>query len=192
MKKAVVFSFVRMNPPTKGHEILVNRMLSFAKLGDADNVLFLSKSEKTNDNPIPFIHKKRIVTAAFPDINVGDDVNNPFDALMQLYLIGYEQIVFMVGSDRFEKFNDGRFAQWAKDIGIEYFAIVSAGQRDNSRTAKGASATKLRELARRGLEEKFSNGLPNRLNSKMKKQTYQLTRKGLMQPVQRRKLNART
>jgi hypothetical protein len=194
MKKAVVFSFCRMNPPTKGHEILVKGMLSLAKLGNADTILFLSQSVD-KDNPLRYETKRRIVRAAFPKIKVSGDklASNPYLALMQLHLSGkYDQIVFMVGSDRYEKFSNGRFAEWAKDIGIKQFAIVSAGQRDNSNTAKGASATKLRELARSGSETKFCAGLPNQLNSTMKKQVYQLTVKGLVKPVQRRKANART
>lgn len=192
MKKAVVFSFVRMNPPTKGHEILIKRMAELAKLGNAETILFLSQTCEPKNNPLAYDFKKLVVKEAFPQITISDNLLafNPFAALQALST-EYEQIVMMVGSDRYENFAAGGLHRWAKDLGIEHFEVMSAGDRDNSRTARGASASKLRALARNGNKVKFMAGLPIRLNSVTKQQVFSQTVAGMKPDTKTRGQNAR-
>lgn len=193
MKKAVAFSFGRLNPPTKGHEIIVNGLQTLAKSGNADHFLFLSHSQNNDTDPLPWCLKHRIVSASFPDVNVykKEDIKTPFDALRWLST-QYEDIVFLVGEDRYQEFTN-RMTPYATKWGIKNFLVMSAGHRDpDANDVTGASASKLRALALKAEKKEFFMGLPNQLNSKMKQQVYQLTLKGLVKPVQRRKANART
>lgn len=192
MKKAVAFTFGRLNPPTIGHEILVNGLCNLAKAGNADHFLFLSHTQNETTDPLTWTLKQRIVKSSFPQVNVynDDDIKTPFDALRWLST-QYEDIVFLVGSDRVIEFTE-RMTPYAEKWGIKNFAVMSVGKRDpDAIDARGMSATKLRELARKEQEKEFYKGLPNQLNTALKKQVYLLTVKGL-KPATRRKQNART
>ena len=46
-KKVAVAAFGRMNPPTIGHEKLVEKLKSF----NGDHYIFLSQTQKPKDNP---------------------------------------------------------------------------------------------------------------------------------------------
>ena len=169
-----------MNPPTKGHEILISGMLELAKLGNAAHILYLSHSQNNLTDPLAFTLKRRIVTAAFPDVKVSNSkvILNPFDALRQLST-EYEDIVFLVGSDRVEEFTKN-MPQYAAKWGVKNFAVMSGGHRDpDAKDATGMSASKLRTLAKASKQREFCKGLPNQLNSVMKTQVYQYTIKGL-------------
>ena len=49
MAKTVVFTFGRMNPPTIGHEKLVNKVKAIAKKHGGEPRLYLSHSQDTPD-----------------------------------------------------------------------------------------------------------------------------------------------
>ena len=48
----VVFCFGRMQPVTRGHEKMINRVITEAKKHQADHVVFLSQTQKLPDNPL--------------------------------------------------------------------------------------------------------------------------------------------
>ncbi len=192
MKKAVAFSFGRMQPPTIGHEILVNGLQTLAKSGNADHFLFLSHTQNEKTDPLSWKIKCKVVSASFPDVNLYKKTNiiTPFEALEKLSK-EYEDIVFFVGSDRIDEFTE-RMTPYATKWGVKNFAVMSAGQRDpDAIGAIGTSASKLREYAKLGKKKEFTQALPKRLNSAMKAQVYLLMLKGL-NPAKRRKVNART
>ena len=62
-KRTAVVAFGRMNPPTIGHQKLVEKIKSF----DGDHYLFLSQTVKPKDNPLPFTEKLRFAKFFFPD-----------------------------------------------------------------------------------------------------------------------------
>ena len=67
MKKHIVMTFGRMNPPTIGHAKLVEKIRSLARETGADSAVYLSR---TNDkkNPLPYDKKLKYVKLAFGDI----------------------------------------------------------------------------------------------------------------------------
>ena len=51
---SVVFTFGRMNPPTVGHGKLIDKVLSVAKSSGAKAIIYPSKTEDDNKNPLSF------------------------------------------------------------------------------------------------------------------------------------------
>ena len=61
----VVFSFGRMNPPTIGHEKLVDKINAVAKQNNAMPHLYLSQSYDSKKNPLPYATKIALAKKAF-------------------------------------------------------------------------------------------------------------------------------
>jgi hypothetical protein len=190
--KTAVFTFGRFNPPTTGHEILVNKIVTVASRNRADAFVFLSSSQDSKKNPLDYKDKVKWMKKMFKPR--GQDIfkysrEQPKDALKTASLLhdeGYEQIVMVVGSDRINEFKK-LLTQYNgvkdKQFGFYDFKrieIESAGERDpDADDATGMSASKLRNLAVDADFNKFKEGLPNTLTERDKRSLYQLLRKNM-------------
>lgn len=175
----IVFTFGRMNPPTLGHERLVNKVLEVAKKVGGDHAVFLSQTQKSQTDPLDWKFKRRVCEAAFPGVNISKDetVKTPFQAL-EKFIGVYENVILVVGGDQVKEFKE-RMTPYAKDWGLN-FKVVSSGKRIvESNDIDGMSASKLRRLAAEGKREEFYNGLPSYLNRNVKKLVFENTVKGL-------------
>jgi len=63
-KKEVVFTFGRFNPPTTGHEKLMNKLASVA-IGSNYRV-YASHSQDAKKNPLQYDEKVKIMRKMFP------------------------------------------------------------------------------------------------------------------------------
>ena len=157
-KKVAVAAFGRMNPPTIGHEKLVDKVKSF----EGDHYIFLSQTQKPKDNPLPFDVKLEFAKKFFPGVNVGHpSVRTPIQMLQMLEKLGYTDIIYVAGSDRvasFEKlFNDYN----GKEYNFNSITVENAGERDpDADGAEGMSASKMRAAAAAGDFEAFAQGVP--------------------------------
>jgi len=179
VKTKVVFSFGRLNPPTIGHQVLVNQVISIAERLGADHYIFLSQTHKPPKDPLPFKTKAAIFKAAFPQANLWEspekDVKTPYDAL-SILSEKYDDIILVVGSDRVDHFKS--MDKYAKEFGAETFRVVSAGKRDpDAEGAVGMSASKARALAASGDYAAFAKSLPPSVSKSMKKQVYEILRR---------------
>ena len=164
-KRTAVVAFGRMNPPTIGHQKLVEALKSH----NGDHYVFLSQSQKPKTDPLPFTDKLRYAKFFFPEITIGHpDVRTPMDMMVMLQNLGYTDIIYVAGSDRVEGFkklfNDynGKPDKSGK-IGYTFDSIevVSAGERDpDADGAEGMSASKMRQAAADNDLESFTNGVP--------------------------------
>ena len=59
--KTVVLAFGRMNPPTIGHKKLMEKIVSVAKMENADAKLSLSHSQDAERNPLSYDEKIKFV-----------------------------------------------------------------------------------------------------------------------------------
>lgn len=167
--KTVVFSFGRMNPPTIGHEKLVNRIVSVAKANRADARLFLSRTEGNSKNPLPYSEKIKLAKTAFPGVvqdTPADIYPAGFIGLLKILEDKYDKVIIVVGSDRLPNIK----ALANKYNGSEYkfkeIEVVSAGERDpDEEGVGGMSASKMRAAAAEGDLAAFKSGLPSRLKS---------------------------
>ena len=187
-RKVAVAAFGRMNPPTIGHEKLVDKVKSF----EGDHYIFLSQTQKPKDNPLPFNVKLEFAKKFFPGVNVGHpSVRTPIQMLQMLEKLGYTDVIYVAGSDRvasFEKlFNDYN----GKEYNFNSITVENAGERDpDADGAEGMSASKMRAAAAAGDFESFAQGVPTpALAQKM----YDAVRKGMgvkdVEPVEETQLN---
>lgn len=181
--KKVVFTFGRFNPPTTGHEKLIDNVVALAKKKRAENRIYISNSHDSRKNPLPPAVKKKFMTKAFPKANIilSREVTTPFHAFDSLREEGYKDITLVVGSDRVAEFKNAIEKYISKEnIELDNFEVVSAGDRDpDAQGVSGMSGSKLRELAKQGKVDVFMTGLPTNLSEPEKKQLYNTLRSGM-------------
>ena len=162
----IAFTFGRFNPPTIGHEKLLNKIASVS----ADNYfIFLSKTEDSNKNPLSYREKVSIMKQMFPSHArniVVSPSNSVFEIVTDLYKRGATEITMVVGSDRVREFEDTikKYNGIRSRHGYYNFDnvhIVSAGERDpDAEGATGMSASKMRAAAKSDDFTSFKKGLP--------------------------------
>ena len=130
--KTAAVTFGRLNPPTIGHQKLVDAV---SKQSADAHFLFVSQTQKTSgknqtrlSNPIPFDTKLEFIKKAFPSINIGDtSVSTAIGMLQYLEKQGFENVIFVGGSDRVNDFD----TLFNKQNGIDYtfksIKVVSSG-----------------------------------------------------------------
>ena len=157
-KKTAAMAFGRMNPPTIGHAKLVDAV----KSQGGDPYIFLSQSQKPKTDPLSFQDKLRYAKFFFPEVTIGNpEVRTIIQALQKLNELGYDDLIYVAGSDRVDSFNE----LINKYNGVEYnfksIKVVSAGERDpDADGAEGMSASKMRAAAAAGDIESFKQGVP--------------------------------
>jgi hypothetical protein len=163
-----VFCFGRMNPPTLGHGLVINKTL---ESGGENAFIFLSNSVGTDD-PLDPSTKAKFIAEIYPNAAgriVTDFVQGPIYAANWLYSKGFRNMAFVAGSDRLGKekgsiekllngWNSGPIRSTdpsgARDF--VHMSYISAGDRDPESTGiQGFSGTKAREAAISGNEQKF-------------------------------------
>lgn len=184
--KVVYFTFGRMNPPTIGHEKLIEELARRA----AKNPYRVYLSQTFNEkNPLLYENKLKVVRKFFPKYGraiVHDpEVNNFLEAASALYDDGFKSAVMVVGSDRVAEFKErletyngvkGRHGFYL----FETLKVISAGQRDpDAEGIEGASASKLRECAKTNDFVNFAQGLPKNVTNSDAKRLYNDIRVGL-------------
>lgn len=176
-EKKVVFSFGRMNPPTIGHEKLVNKIKSEAKTRGADARLYLSHTSNKEKDPLTYNSKAKYAKKAF-GIFVKSRARTIIEVAKELEADGYTDIVLVFGEDRdaemvnlIKKYN-------GKEFNFNSIDSVSAGKRDpNAKGVEGISGTKLRELAKTGQLDTFKKALASKLSDREKTAIYNEIRK---------------
>lgn len=176
MSKKVVFTFGRVNPPTIGHQKLVDKVTSIAKKEKADAKVFLSHTQNNKKDPLNYAEKIRFARKAFGNIIQQSNSKTIIQILQELQK-KYTDIVLVVGSDRvgefsglLNKYNGGPFE-------FDSIDVRSAGARDPDATGvEGMSASKLRALAIQGDFDTFKTGLPKKLNDRDAKDVYDTIR----------------
>ena len=156
--KIAVFAFGRMNPPTIGHKKLVDKMAGYP----GDHFLFLSHTQKPKTDPLSFAEKVFFAQKSFgSDIIVGNkDVKTIIQAMQHLQSQGYNEVVYIAGSDRVESFTKLLNTYNGKDYEFDNIDVVSAGERDpDAEGAEGMSASKLKAAAVDDDFETFKQGV---------------------------------
>ena len=170
-RKSIAFTFGRFNPPTIGHEKLINKV---ASVRADDYRIFLSRSEDAKKNPFGANEKLKIMKKMFPRharhiaINT---TNMILDICTMLHNKGYTEIFMVVGSDRVREFETiiNKYNDIKSRHGYYNFDnvnVLSAGERDpDADGASGMSASKMRAAAAKGDLASFKQGLPRGVNA---------------------------
>jgi len=164
--KSVAFAFGRFNPPTIGHEKLINKVKS---LPTNDYKIFLSRSNDPKKNPLSPRDKLSIMKKMFPSHARNIEINQTnmvLDIATMLYKKGYTDVTMVAGSDRVREFETilKKYNGISSRHGLYDFdniKVVSAGERDpDAEGASGMSASKMRAAAAKGDLNNFKKGLP--------------------------------
>ena len=178
--KKVVFTFGRMNPPTIGHEKLVNKLKAVASKEKADARLYLSHTSKPGSDPLSYNDKIKFAQKAF-GIAYKSSAKQIFQIAKEFQGEGYTDVIMVVGSDRVTEFDNLLKKYNGKgDYDFASIKVVSAGQRDPDATGvEGMSGTKLRNLAKDGDMKTFMSGLASGLSATDKKKIYAIVSKNM-------------
>lgn len=157
--RTAVMAFGRMNPPTIGHAKLVDAV----KSQGGDPYIFLSQSQKPKTDPLSFQDKLRYAKFFFPEVTIGNpEVKTIIQALQKVAALGYENLIYVAGSDRVQAFDELINKYNGKDYTFKTIKVVSAGERDpDADGAEGMSASKMRAAAAANDLESFKQGVPN-------------------------------
>jgi len=169
---SVVFTFGRMNPPTVGHGKLIDKVLSVAKSSGAKAIIYPSKTEDDNKNPLPFKMKVKVLKDVYGSIVDTDrKIMSPFHALEKLNDKKVSNVTFVVGSDRVKEFKKNMGSHIKKNLSnIKKFSVVSAGERDpDASGVSGMSGSKMRSFVQKDQFDKFRKGLITKSSSLAKK-----------------------
>ena len=176
--KTAVVSFGRMNPPTIGHEKLVNKVKELAKSAGGVAQIYLSHSQDAKKNPLSYDDKVMLAREAFGSIIQKAPAKTLIDVMKSLS--GHvDNVVFVAGADRVQEFTTLLNKYNGKEFNFKSIEVVSAGERDpDAEGVEGMSASKMREAATSGNFSKFKMGLPKNLQ-KHADEVYRLVRGGM-------------
>mgnify|MGYP000232880435 CR=1 FL=1 len=176
-EKKIVFSFGRMNPPTIGHEKLVNKIKSEAKTRGADARLYLSHTSNKEKDPLTYDEKAKYAGKAF-DIFKKSRARTIIEVAKELEAEGYTDITLVFGEDRDAEMGNLIKKYNGKDFKFNSIDSVSAGKRNpKAKGVEGISGTKLRELAKTGKIDEFKKALASKLSDREKTAIYNQIRK---------------
>ncbi len=168
-KDTIVFGFGRFNPPTTGHEKVIQKTVSVA--GSNPYRIFPSHTQNPKKDPLPQALKTAYMRKMFKKYArniVVTKSRNAIEIAVELYDQGYKNLVMVVGSDRVKVF-DAMLKQYNGVEGnahgyykFDSIKIVSAGERDpDSEGVEGMSASKMRAAASEGDMDSFLQGIPS-------------------------------
>ena len=172
-----VFTFGRFNPPTTGHEKLMDAVAGQAKKNvGAPYYVFASHSENPKKDPLPYVKKVAYMKKMFPKHArkiIVDKARNVFEIAVSLHNKGHKSVIMVVGSDRVQEFDTLLNKYNGVESGHGYYGfdnieVVSAGERDpDAEGVTGMSASKMRAAASSDDFNSFKNGLPSNFKQGM-------------------------
>lgn len=155
MRPAVI-TVGRMNPPTRGHAVLVKKVIDEARRIGARPILFIVDGEKSgkdkSKNPLTGSQRELLAKKLFPGIKV-DVVSSAYQVIDVLDLQGLEPAVWVAGSDRAPNYRKLLASEGLAGEVVE--VDREAGEAD------GVSATAARQAALAGDIEAFTSLMPS-------------------------------
>lgn len=172
MEKTVI-TFGRLNPPTVGHEKLVDKVKQLAKRHKAEPHVFLSHSQNAKKDPLNYQQKFRYAKQAFGDVVYRSNSKTIIQIMQELEKMNHSEVIMVVGSDRVQEFRTLLKKYNGKDYTFDKITVVSAGERDpDAEGVTGMSASKMRAAASEGDAAAFMRGVPSKLSKQNAKRMY--------------------
>jgi hypothetical protein len=178
-KRFLTVAFGRFNPPTVGHEKLLDATKKQA--GGGAYKIYPSRSEDPKKNPLSADEKISYMRKMYPThgerIINDEDMRSIFDVLTRAYEDGYTGINIMVGADRKAEFEKLANNYNGELYDFDEINVVSAGERDpDAEGVEGMSASKLRKAAADGDFKTFRSGVPKALDDEDAKKLFNTLR----------------
>jgi hypothetical protein len=165
-------TFGRFNPPTVGHQKLLDAAKKAAGKGSLR--IYPSRSHDPKKNPYDPDEKIDVMKQMYPD-HAGNIVNDPnsktiFDVLKQAHEDGFSSVKIVVGGDRVKEFTKLSGDYNGKLYDFSDVETVSAGERDpDAEGVEGMSASKMRKAAMEDDFETYRTGIPDAIDDKTAK-----------------------
>lgn len=187
-EKVAVFSYGRYNPPTTGHQLLIDKLIATAQEKNATPFLIPTHTVDKKKNPLTLQEKTYVLQEMGRGVEILKTGKTFVDALKDLQNRGYTTIYQIAGSDRIPEFRHiintyNNKPNKAGEIPFSFanYEIISSGERDpDSEGVEGMSASKVREFAINGNFESFTRGMSPLVNINIKEDIYNIIRKRLV------------
>ena len=181
---SISITFGRFNPPTVGHETLINKVAREAKASGGEYRIYPSRTQDPKKNPLDPSTKIKFMKQAYPEhanaIQSSEDMKTIFDVLTAIDSEGYSSVNLVVGGDRVSEFNSLATKYNGKLYNFEDIKVTSAGDRDpDAEGLEGMSASKLRKAAVEDDFSAFDKGLPKELSKKDREALYLTLRQSM-------------
>ena len=185
-KGTLTLAFGRFNPPTIGHEQLMNVASDAASQDeDGDYLIFPSRTQDKKKNPLDPDTKIAYMQRMYP-AHAKNIVNDPetktiFDVLQQAHNDGYTNVRIIGGADRVKEFDKLSGNYNGKLYAFDNIEVVSSGDRDpDAKGMEGMSASRMRLAAAESDFKTFREGLPKDLKRSDARELFDVLR-GAMQ-----------
>jgi len=181
-KGTLTIAFGRFNPPTTGHEKLLDNVASSSD--DDDYIIVPSRSQDAKKNPLDANMKVSVMQKMFPKHKskiINDESNRTiFDVLKKAHTDGYAGVRIVGGADRVSEFEKLANNYNGKLYQFDNLEVMSAGERDpDSDDLTGMSASKQRKAAAENDLETFMKGVPKSLSQKDAEQLFKKIRSSM-------------
>jgi hypothetical protein len=169
-------AFGRFNPPTIGHEKLLQAAKKAAAGGDLK--IYPSRTQDNKKNPLDPDMKVSYMRKMFPDFDeqiINDpDMRSIFDVLTAASEEGYKNINIIVGADRQAEFDNLAQKYNGELYDFELINVISAGVRDAD-----SEASKLRKAVVDDDFKSFKRGLPKGIDDGDRQALFNAVRQGM-------------
>ena len=182
MSDDVTVVFGRFNPPTIGHEKLLQAAEKAAQGGDFK--IYPSRTQDAKKNPLDPDMKVSYMRKMFPKYEeqiVNDaEMISIFNVLTTAYEDGYKNVNIIVGADRQAEF-ENLANKYNKDLyDFKQIRVISAGVRDaDAEGVEGMSASKMRKAVIDDDFEAFKKGTPKGINDGETRTLFDAVRAGM-------------
>ena len=176
--------FGRFNPPTKGHEKLLQQAEKAAAGGDLK--IYPSRTQDNKKNPIDPDMKVSYMRKMFPQYEE-QIINDPemrsiFNVLITAAEEGYTGINIVVGADRLGEFENLATKYNGDLYNFKEIKTISAGPRDDdAEGVEGVSSSKQRKAVMDDDYQAFKRGLPSGMDDADGQALFDAVRTGLSQ-----------
>ena len=180
----LTLAFGRFNPPTAGHEKLIQAAEKAAAGGDLK--IYPSRTQDNKKNPIDPDMKVSYMRKMFPDYK-DNIINDPkmrsiFDVLVAASEEGYKSVNIIVGSDRLGEFESLAMKYNGDIYNFDEIKTISAGPRDDeAEGVGGVSSSKQRKAVMDDDFKAFKRGLPKTVKDGDAKALFDAVRTGIKQ-----------
>jgi len=180
----LTLAFGRFNPPTAGHEKLIQAAEKAAAGGDLK--IYPSRTQDNKKNPIDPDMKISYMRKMFPDYK-DNIINDPqmrsiFDVLVAASEEGYKSVNIIVGSDRLGEFENLAMKYNGDIYNFDEIKTISAGPRDDeAEGVGGVSSSKQRKAVMDDDFDAFKRGLPKTVKDGDAKALFDAVRTGMKQ-----------
>ena len=203
--KVAIYIFGRMNPPTRGHELMIQRVKNMAARHDMTPYVFVSRTQNMRNNPLSHNHKIKILQTMFPNIaNRIINHRNIFSSAKFIRNSNFNHVILVAGSNRAPQY--AKFPGMKTKNGMPYpiHGFYPFGSErikvntfenflrlPNNNKTKAYSGTLARTVARSSLlENRKVAQLREILSSKLSDNNIRQIIRSIPIPIKRRRNNA--